>query len=171
MKTVGAGYNMNAELEAYFAAARNAPASPQAESEQRRQERADYAARFLDKADSTLKSIMDNTAATLKKHRYGATVELVREQSGADPNSFPYIILHFSSERCSPADLGYIYTLAGASVSFICRRNDLCVEAVVAHPAGRGVERRVNVSTLALEDLTPERAMRIVTDAVKQIVR
>jgi hypothetical protein len=61
--------------------------------------------------------------------------------------------------------------LAGASVSFICRRNELCVEAVIAHPAGRGVERRVNFSTLGLAELTPERVMRIVTDAVKQIVR
>jgi hypothetical protein len=162
---------MNAELETYFAAARNAPAPPQAESAQRRQERADFPARFLEKVDSTLKSILDTTAATLRKHGYGATVELVREQSGADPSGFPYIILHFSPERCSPPDLGYIYTLEGASVSFTCRRNDLCVEAVVAHPAGRGVERRVNFSTLGLGDLTPERVTRIVTDAVKQIVR
>ena len=162
---------MNAELEAYFAAARNVPAPQQAESEQRRQERVEYAGEFLEKADATLKTIFDSTAATLHKHGYGATVELVRDQSGSDPNSFPYIILHFSPERCSPADLAYIYTLAGASVSFICRRNDMCVEAVVAHPAGRGVERRVNVSTLALGDLTPERVTRLVTDAVKQIVR
>ena len=98
-------------------------------------------------------------------------MELVREQSGADPNTFPYIILHFSPERCPPGDMGYIYTLGGASVSFVCRRHDLCVEAVVAHPAGRGVERRVNFSTWSLEDLTPERVTRIVTDAVKQIVR
>ena len=162
---------MNVELEAYLAAARNAPVPPQAESKQRRQEREDYADRFLEKVDATLKSILDSTAATLHKHGYGATVELVRDQSGSDPNSFPYIILHFSPQRSSPGDLGYIYTLAGASVSFICRRNDLCVEAVVAYPAGRGVERRVNVSTLALGDLTPERVTRIVTDAVKQIVR
>ena len=122
-------------------------------------------------ADSTLKSILDSTAATLQKHGYGATVELVCDQSGSDPNSFPYIILHFSPQRCPLSDLGYVYTIAGASVSFICRRNDLCVEVVVAHPAGRGVERRVNFSSLALEDLTPERLTRIVTDAVKQIVR
>ena len=64
-----------------------------------------------------------------------------------------------------------MYTLAGASLSFICRRNDLCVEAVVAHPAGRGVERRVNFYTLSLEDLTPERVTRSITDAVKQIIR
>ena len=162
---------MNAELEAYFAAARNAPVPPQAESAQRRQKRADFPGRFLEKADATLESVLDSTAATLKKHGYGATIELVRDQSGADPNTFPYIILHFSSQRCPPADLGYIYTLGGASVSFVCRRNDLCVEAVVAHPAGHGVERRVNFSTLSLEELTPERVMRIVTDAVKQIVR
>jgi hypothetical protein len=162
---------MNAELEDYFAAARNAVVSPPAPSEPRRQERADFPRRFLEKADSTLKSILDSTAATLQKHGYGATVELVREQSGSDPNSFPYVVLHFSPQPCSPADLGYIYTLAGASVSFICRRNDLCVEVVVAHPAGRGVERRVNFSALALGDLTPERATRIVNDAVKQIVR
>jgi hypothetical protein len=162
---------MNAELEAYFAAARNAPVSPQAESAQRRQERADFPGQFLEKVDSTLKAILESTAATLQRHGYEATVELVRDQSGSDPNSFPYIILHFSPQRCSPADLGYIYTLGGASVSFICRRNDLCVEAVVAHPAGRGIERRVNFSTLSLGDLTPERATRIVTDAVKQIVR
>ena len=162
---------MNAELEAYLAAARNAPVTSQPESEQRRQERADYASRFLEKADATLESILDSTAATLQKHGYGATVEVVRDLSGADPNSFPCIILHFSPQRCSPADLGYMYTLAGASVSFICRRNDPCVEAVVAHPAGRGVERRVSVSTLVLGDLTPERVTRIVTDAVKQIVR
>jgi hypothetical protein len=126
---------MNAELEAYFAAARKASVPAQAESAQRRQERADFPGRFLEKADPTLKSILDATAATLQKHGYGATVDLVRSQSGSDPNSFPYIILHFSPQRCSPADLGYIYTLGGASVSFICRRNDLCVEAVVAHPA------------------------------------
>ena len=162
---------MNAELEAYFAAARNAPVPPQAESAQRRQERADFPGRFLEEVDSTLKSILDATADTLLKHGYGATVELVRTQGGADSNSFPYIILHFSPQRCSPADLGYIYTLGGASVSFVCRRHDLCVEAVVAHPAGRGVERRVNFSTWSLEDLTPERVTRIVTDAVKQIVR
>ena len=162
---------MNAELEAYFAAARNAPVPPQAESAQRRQERADFPERFLEKADATLESVLESTVATLQKHGYGATVELVRDQSGADPNTFPYITLHFSAQRCSPADLGYIYTLGGASVSFICRRNDLCVEAVVAHPAGRGVERRVNFSTLSLGDLTPERVTRIVTDAVKQIVR
>src|ERR1035438_5355586 len=129
-KTLETGHSMNAELEAYFAAARNAPVPPQAESAQRRQERADFPGRFLEKADATLESVLDSTAATLKKHGYGATVELVRDQSGADPNTFPYIILHFSSQRCPPADLGYIYTLGGASVSFICRRNDLCVEAV-----------------------------------------
>jgi hypothetical protein len=162
---------MNAELEAYFAAVRNAPVPPHAESAQRRQERAEFPGRFLERVDSTVKSILDATAATLQKHGYGATVELVRDQSGADPNTFPYIILHFSPERCSPADLGFVYTLEGASVSFVCRRNDLCIEAVVAHPAGRGVERRVNFSTLSPEDLTPERVTRIVTDAVKQIVR
>jgi hypothetical protein len=162
---------MNAELEAYFAAVRSAPVPPQAESEERRQEQAEFPARFLEKVDSTIKSILDSTAATLQKHGYGATVELVRNQSGANLNSFPYLILHFSPQRCSPGDLGYLYTLEGASVSFICRRNDLCVEAVVAHPAGRGVERRVNFCTLSLGDLTPERVNRIVTDAVKQIVR
>jgi hypothetical protein len=161
---------MNTELEAYFAAARNAARQPPAESAQRRQERADYPGRFLEKADSTLKAILDSTAATLQQHGYGATVELVREQSGADPGTFPYLILHFSPQRCLPKDLGYIYTLEGASVSFICRRNDLCVEVVVAHPAGRGVERRVNFSTLSLEALAPERVTRIVTDAVKQII-
>ena len=162
---------MNTELEAYFSAARHARVSPQAESEQRRQERTDFPGRFLEKADSTVKSILNSTSATLLNHGYGATVDLVRKQSGADPNSFPYIILHFSPQRCPPADMGYIYTLEGASVSFICRRNDLCVEVVVSHPAGRGVERRVNFSTLNLEDLTPERVTRIVTDAVKQIIR
>jgi hypothetical protein len=96
---------------------------------------------------------------------------LVSHQAGSDPNSFPDLILHFSPQRCPPADLGYIYTLAGASVGFICRRNDLRVEVVVAHPAGRGVERRVNFSTVALEELTSERVTRIVTDAVMQIVR
>jgi hypothetical protein len=162
---------MNAELEAYFAAARNALVSPPAGSAPRRQERTEFPRRFLEKADSTLKPILDSTEATLQKHGYPATVELVRNQSGSDPNSFPYIVLHFSPQRCSPADLGYIYTLAGASVSFICRRNDLCVEVVVAHPAGRGVERRVNFSALALGDLSPERVTQIVNDAVKQIVR
>ncbi len=162
---------MNSELEAHLAAVRKVPATPQDESEERRQERADFPGRFLAMTDATLKPVLDSTAATLQKHGYGATVELVRNQSGADPNSFPYLILHFSDQRCSPADLGYIYTLAGASVSFICRRNDLCVEVVVAHPAGRGVERRVNFSTLSLRDLTAERVTRIVTDAVKQIIR
>ena len=165
------GYDMNSELEAHLAAVRNVPVTPQAESEQRRQERADFPGRFLATADATMKPVLDATAATLQKHGYGATVELVRNQSGADPNSFPYLILHFSDRRCSPADLGYIYTLAGASVSFICRRNGLCVEVVVAHPAGRGVERRVNFSTLSLGDLTAGHVTRIVTDAVKQIIR
>jgi hypothetical protein len=162
---------MNSELEAYLATVRNAAAPPQKESEQRRQARVDFPARFLAAADSMLKSVFDSAAATLHRHSFGATVELVREQDGADPNSFPYIILHFSPHPCPPSDLGYIYTLAGASLSFICRRNDLCVEAVVAHPAGGGVERRVNFYTLSLEDLTPERVTRIVTDAVKQIIR
>jgi len=118
-----------------------------------------------------LKPVMDSTAGTLQKHGFGATVELVRDQSGSDPNTFPYITLHFSPDRCPPSDLGYIYTLAGASVTFICRRSDLWVEVMVAHPAGRGHERRVNFSTMTLEDLTPERVNRLVTDAVKQIIR
>jgi hypothetical protein len=162
---------MNSELEAYLATVRNAAVPPQMESEQRRQTRVDFPARFLAAVDSMLKSVFDSAAATLHRHGFGATVELVREQDGADPNSFPYIILHFSPCPCPPSDLGYIYTLAGASLSFTCRRNDLCVEAVVAHPAGCGVERRVNFYTLSLEDLTPERVNRIVTDAVKQIIR
>ena len=162
---------MNSELEAHLAAVRNVPVRVQEESAQRRQERAEFPDRFLAAADAILKPVLDPAAATLHKHGYGATVEMVRSQSGADPNSFPYLILHFSGQRCSAADLGYIYTLAGASVSFICRRNDLCVEVVVAHPAGRGVERRVNFSTLNLGDLTAERVTRIVTDAVKQIIR
>jgi hypothetical protein len=114
---------------------------------------------------------MDSTAETLQKHGYGATVELVRDQRGSDPNTFPYITLHFSADRCPPSDLGYIYTLAGASITFICRRNDLGVEVVAAHPAGRGLERRVNFSTLTLAELTPERVTKVVTDAVKQIIR
>jgi hypothetical protein len=161
---------MNSELEAFFAATRSAPAKPPDKSERRRREQADFAQQFLAAADATLKPILDSTAATLQKHGYGATVESVRDQPGADPNSFPYLILHFSPQHCSPADLGYIYTLAGASVSFICRRNDLCVEVVTAHPARRGVERRVNFFTLALAELTPARATRIVIDAIKQIV-
>jgi hypothetical protein len=162
---------MNAELEAFFAAARSAPARRPDETELLRREQAEFPARFLAVADSTLKPVLAATAVTLQRHGYGATVELVRDQSGSDPNSFPYLILHFSSQRCPPADLGYIYTLAGASVGFTCHRNDLCVEVVVAHPAGRGVERRVNVSTTTLADLTTERVTRIVTDAVKHIVR
>jgi hypothetical protein len=161
---------MNSELEAFFAATRSAPVTPPEESEQRRREQADFAKQFLAAADTTLKPILDSTAATLQKHGYGATVESVREQHGANPNSFPYLILHFSPQRCSAADLGYIYTLAGASVSFICRRNDLCAEVVIAHPARRGVERRVNFSTLKLAELTSARVTRIITDAVKQIV-
>ncbi|MGO8930838.1 MAG: hypothetical protein ACLQU3_28615 [Limisphaerales bacterium] len=162
---------MNSELEAYLATVRDTSVPPQQESEQQRQARADFPGRFLATVASSLKSVFDSAAATLHKHGFGATVELVREQAGADPNSFPYIILHFSPRPCPPSDLGYIYTLAGASLSFICRRSDLCVEAVVAHPAGCGVERRVNFYTLRLEDLTPERVTRIVTDAVKQIIR
>jgi hypothetical protein len=162
---------MNSELEAYFAAARTAPLSPPRNSEARIKEQADLPVRFLEKADSLLKSVLDSTAETLQTHDYGATVELVRDQGGSDPNTFPYITLHFSPERCPSSDLGYIYTLEGASVSFICRRNDLCIEVVIAHPAGRGVERRVNFSTLTLADLSPERVSRIVTDAVKQIIR
>ena len=129
---------MNSELEAYFAAARTAPVKPRKTPKRDSKERADFPGRFLEKADSLLKPVLDSTAETLQKHGYGATVELVRDQSGSDPNTFPYITLHFSPERCPPSDLGYIYTLAGASISFICRRNDLCVEVVVAHPAGRG---------------------------------
>jgi len=162
---------MNSELDAHLATVRKERVPSPQESEQLRQDRAGFPDRFLATADSTLKSIFDATAETLHKHSFGATVELVREQSGSDPNSFPYIVLHFSPRPCSPSDLGYIYTLAGASLSFFCRRNDLCVEAVVAHPAGRGVERRVNFYTLSLEDLTPDRVNRIITDAVKQIIR
>jgi hypothetical protein len=162
---------MNSELEAYFAAAETAPLSPSKDSETRTKERADFPLRFLEKADSVLKSVLDSTAETLQTHGYGAAVELVRDQGGSDPNTFPYITLHFSPERCPSADLGYIYTLEGASISFICRRNDLCIEAVTAYPAGRGVERRVNFCTLTLADLSPERVARIVTDAVKQIIR
>ncbi len=162
---------MNAELEAHLAAVRNAPAAPPEESEQRRQEQAAFPGRFLGAVEATLGPVLDATAATLQKHGYGATAELVRERSGADPNSFPYITLHFSPQRCPPADLGYVYTIAGASVGFICRRSDLCVEVVVAHPAGRSVERRVNFSTASLAELTPGRVTQIVTDAVKQIIK
>jgi hypothetical protein len=162
---------MNSELEAYFAAARTTPLSPPKDSEARIKERADFPVRFLEKADSLLKSVLDSTAETLQTHGYGATVELVRDQGGSDPNTFPYITLHFSPERCPSSDLGYIYTLEGASISFICRRNDLCIEAVTAHPAGRGVERKVSFSTLTLAELSSERVARIVTDAVKQIIR
>jgi hypothetical protein len=162
---------MNSELEAYFAAARIAPLSPPKDSEAQMKERADFPGRFLEKVDSVVKPAMDSTAETLQRHGYGATVEVVREQSGSDPNTFPYIILHFSPERCSASDLGYIYTVGGASVSFICRRNDLGIEAVTANPAGRGTERRVSFSILTLAKLSPERVSRIVTDAVKQIIR
>ncbi len=162
---------MTSELEVYLAAVRSAPQPPQPKSEQQLQARAAFPGRFLVTADSVLKPVFDSAAATLHRHGFGATIELVRDQAGADPNSFPYIILHFSPHPCPPADLGYIYTLAGASLSFVCRRNDLCVEAVVAHPAGHGVERRVNFYTLSLEDLTSERVNRIVADAVKQIIR
>jgi hypothetical protein len=167
---LGAGLIVNSELEAYFASVRNRTARPQ-DAEARRREQSDFTARFLKRADSILKPVLESTAETLHKHGYGATVELVRDQSGSDPNTFPYVILYFSPRPCPAADLGYVYTLAGASVTFICRRDELCVEAVVAHPAGRGVERRVNFSTLALPDLTSERVTRIVTDAVKQIIR
>jgi hypothetical protein len=162
---------MNAELEAHLVAVRNAPAVPEADTEARRREREDFAGRFLQILDSTLKSVLDSAATTLQKHGYGATVELVRERSGGDPNSFPYVTLYFSPRRCPGADLGYLYTLAGASVGFICRRNDLRIEVLVAHPAGRGVERRVSFNTVGLEELTPDRVMRVVTDAVKQIIK
>jgi hypothetical protein len=162
---------MNSELEAYFAAARITAVRPPEDSEARQRERQEFPAQFLARADSLLKPVMDSTAETLQKHGFGAAVELVRDQAGSDPNTFPYITLHFSADRCPHSDLGYIYTLAGASISFICRRNDLCVEVVAAYPAGRGLERRVNFSTLTLGDLTPERVSRIVTDAVKQIIR
>ncbi|HOX59520.1 MAG TPA: hypothetical protein P5205_20765 [Candidatus Paceibacterota bacterium] len=162
---------MNSELDSFFAAAKNKPAARSEDTEVRRREQADFPARFLAAAESTLKPVLDATAATLQRHGYGATVELVAQQAGSDPNSFPYVILHFSPQRCAPTDLGYIYTLAGASVSFICRRNDLCVEVVVAHPAGGGVERRVNFSSVPLANLTPERVSRLATDAIKQIVR
>jgi hypothetical protein len=162
---------MNSEIDVYLASVRNTAPTPQPESEQQLQERGDFPRLFLAKADSALNALLESFAKTLRKHGYGATVELVREQRGSDLNSFPYLVLHFSPRPSSASDLGYIYTLAGASVNFICRRNDLCVEVVVAHPAGRGVERRVNFSTLSLEELTPERVNRIVTDAVKQVIR
>ena len=162
---------MNAELEAHLAAVRSAPAAPEPDSEKRRQERVEFPGRFLGAVEATLRPVLDSTAVTLQNYGYGATVELVRERSGADPSSFPYITLYFSPQRCSPGDLGYVYTIAGASVGFICRRNDLCVEVVIAHPAGRGVERRVGFSTASLAELTPERVTQIVTDAIKQIIK
>ena len=162
---------MNSELEEYFAAARNAPPMSPHNTQMLRKEQADFPGRFLEKADSLLKPVMDSTAETLRQHGYGAAVEVVRDLGGSDPNTFPYIILHFSPVRCPASDLGYIYTLEGASVSFICRRNNLCIEAVTAHPAGRGIERRVNFSILTLADLNPERVGRIVTDGVKQVIR
>jgi hypothetical protein len=162
---------MNSELEAYFAAAQTAPSAPPKDSEAQAKERAEFPQRFLEKANSLLKSVLDSTAETLQMHGYGATVELVRDQGGSDPNTFPYLTLHFSPERCPSSDLGYIYTLEGASISFICRRNDLCIEAVTSYPAGRGVERRVNFCTLTMAELSPERVARIVTDAVKQNIR
>jgi hypothetical protein len=162
---------MNTELEAYFAAARSAGVESREDTQVLQKKRGDLLARFLEKADSLLKPVMDSTAETLQRHGYGATVEVVRDQSGSDPNTFPYITLHFSADRCAPSDLGYIYTLAGASITFICRRNDLSVEVVAAYPAGRGHERRVNFSTLDLGDLTYDRVNSIVTDAVKRIIR
>jgi hypothetical protein len=162
---------MNAEIEAHLVAVRNTPPRPHGTTELLRREQVEFPSKFLQKADSTLKPILDSAAATLQKHGYGATVERVESRSGADPNTYPYLTLHFSSQRTSPADLGYIYTITGASVSFICQRNDLCVEVVIAHPARRGVERRVNFSTLPLAELTPDRVDRAVTDAIKQIIR
>ena len=162
---------MNSELEAYFATARTAPKIPPQSTEFQRREQAEFPARFLNKVESVLKPILDSTAETLQRNGYGATVEMVRELTGSDPNAFPYVTLHFSPTRCPPSDLGYIYTLEGASVSFICRRNVLSIEVVTAHPAGRGVERRVNFCTLKLADLSAERVERIITDSVKQIVR
>jgi hypothetical protein len=162
---------MNSELEAYFVAARTAGVKSREDTQVLQRKRVDLPARFLEKADALLKPVMDSTAETLQRHGYGATVEIVRDQSGSDPNTFPYITLHFSADRCAPSDLGYIYTLAGASISFICRRNDLCVEVVAAHPASRGHERRVNFSTLDLDDLTCDRVSGIVTDTVKRIIR
>ena len=55
----------------------------------------------FEKTDSVLKSVLDSTAETLQTHGHGASVELVRDQSGSDPNSYPYITLHFSPERCN----------------------------------------------------------------------
>jgi hypothetical protein len=162
---------MNAEIEAHLVAVRNAPPIPSGGTEQRRREQVEFPGHFLAHADATIRPVLESAAQTLQKHGYGATVERVEQRSGADPNTFPYVTLHFSPQRSSPADLGYIYTIAGASVSFICQRNDLCVEVVIAHPAGRGVERRVNFSTLPLEALTQECVGRIVTDAIMHIVR
>jgi hypothetical protein len=162
---------MNSELEAYFEAARNAGVASREDTQVLHKKQVELPKRFLEKADSLLKPVMDSTAETLQRHGYGATVEIVRDQSGSDPNTFPYITLHFSADRCAPSDLGYIYTLAGASITFICRRNDLCVEVVAAHPAGRGHERPVNFSTLDVDDLTYERVSGIVTDTVKRIIR
>jgi hypothetical protein len=162
---------MNSELEAYFLAARTAGVESREDTQVLQKKQVELPKRFLERADSLLKPVMDSTAETLHRHGYGATVEMVRDQSGSDLNTFPYITLHFSADRCAPSDLGYIYTLAGASITFICRRNELCVEVVAAHPAGRGHERRVNFSTLDLGELTHERVSGIVTDAVKRIIR
>ena len=162
---------MNSELEAYFAAARTAGVASREDTQVLQKKQVELPKRFLEKADLLLKHVMDSTAETLHRHGYGATVEMVRDQSGSDPNTFPYITLHFSADRCAPSDLGYVYTLAGASISFICRRNELCVEVVAAHPAGRGHERRVNFWTLDLGELTDERVSGIVTDTVKRIIR
>ena len=41
-----------------------------------------------------LKPVLDSTAETLQTHGYGATVELVRDQGGSDPNTFP---LHYAA--------------------------------------------------------------------------
>jgi hypothetical protein len=170
-ETMGTGRLMNLELEAYFAAAQTAPASLPRESQEQEEERASFPSRFLEIVDSIIKPAMESTAETLELHGYGATVEVVRELGSSDPNTFPYAIMHFSPERCPPSDLAYIYTLQGASISFICRRSLLSIEAVTCYPASRGIERRVGSCFVNLVELSPERVSRIVTDAVKQVIR
>ena len=90
---------MNSELEAYFVSARTAGVESREDPQVLQRKRVDLPARFLEQADSLLKPVMDSTAETLRRHGYGATVELVRDQSGSDPNTFPFITLHFSADR------------------------------------------------------------------------
>ena len=163
---------MNSELEAYFAAARTAGVESREDTQMLQKKQVDFPERFLEKADALLKPVMDSTAETLQRHGYGATVEMVRDQSGSDPEYLPirYPALFGGAAVRLPTWATFTPWQGLRSASFA--GGTICAWKwwPPTRPAG-AVERRVNFSTLSLGDLTHERVNGIVTDAVKQIIR